>query len=78
MKRYCLSHFQTYGSFLSEWGFLGGIMVKNLPANAADSGDVGLFQGGEDSLEKRMATRSSILAWKIPQTEKTGGLQSTG
>ena len=53
-------------------------MVKNLPANAADSGDVGLFQGGEDSLEKRMATRSSILAWKIPWTEEPGGLQSRG
>ena len=53
-------------------------MVKNLPANAADSGDVGLFQGWEDSLEKRMATRSSILAWKIPWTEEPGGLHSMG
>ena len=33
---------------------------------------------GEDLLEKEMATRSSILAWKIPWTEKPGGLQSTG
>ena len=32
----------------------------------------------EDPLEKEMATRSSILAWKIPWTEKPGGLQSMG
>ena len=32
----------------------------------------------EDPLEKEMATHSSILAWKIPWTEKPGGLQSMG
>ena len=32
----------------------------------------------EDPLEKEMATRSSILAWRIPWTEEPGGLQSTG
>ena len=32
--------------------------------------------GWEDPLEKEMATHSSILAWKIPQTEEPGGLQS--
>ena len=34
--------------------------------------------GQEDSLEKEMATHSSILAWKIPWTEKAGRLQSMG
>ena len=34
--------------------------------------------GWEDPLEKRMATHSSILAWRIPWTEETGGLQSMG
>ena len=34
--------------------------------------------GGEDLLEKEMATCSSILAWKIPWTEEPGGLQSMG
>ena len=34
--------------------------------------------GGEDLLEEEMATHSSILAWKIPWTEKPGGLQSMG
>ena len=31
-----------------------------------------LSLGQEDPLEKEMATHSSILAWKIPWTEKTG------
>ena len=34
--------------------------------------------GQEDLLEKEMATHSSILAWKIPWTEESGRLQSTG
>ena len=34
--------------------------------------------GREDPLEKEMATRSSILAWRIPWTEEPGGLQSMG
>ena len=34
--------------------------------------------GGEDPLEKEMATHSSILAWEIPWTEEPGGLQSMG
>ena len=32
--------------------------------------------GQEDPLEKEMATHSSILAWRIPWTEKPGGLQA--
>ena len=34
--------------------------------------------GGEDPLEKEMATHSSILAWRIPWTEEPGGLQLMG
>ena len=36
------------------------------------------YLGREDPLEQDMATRSSILAWKIPWTEEPGGLQSMG
>ena len=36
------------------------------------------FLGQKDSLEKEMATHSSILAWRIPWTEELGGLQSMG
>ena len=34
--------------------------------------------GLEDPLEEEMATHSSILVWKILQTEEPGGLQSIG
>ena len=34
--------------------------------------------GQEDSLDKRMATHSSILAWRIPWTEEAGKLQFLG
>ena len=34
--------------------------------------------GWEDPLEEGMATLSSILAWRIPRTEKPAGLQSMG
>ena len=49
--------------------------VKNLPV-MLETGVRSL--GWEDSLEKGMATHSSILAWRIPQTEEPGGLQSMG
>ena len=34
--------------------------------------------GREQPLEEGMAAHSSILAWRIPRTEESGGLQSTG
>ena len=34
--------------------------------------------GWEDLLEKGMSTHSSIIAWRIPETEEPGGLQSRG
>ena len=43
--------------------FPGGSVVKNPPSNVGDT-SFG-YLGGEDSLEKEMATNSSILAWKI-------------
>ena len=36
------------------------------------------FLGWDDTLEEEMATHSSILAWEIPWTQETGGLQSMG
>ena len=54
------------------------LVVKNLPANAGDEGDVGSILGREDPLEEEMATHSGILAWEIPWTEEPGGLQSVG
>ena len=50
-------------------------MVKNPPAMPETRVQ---SLGCEDPLEKRMATHSSILAWRIPWTEKPKGLQSVG
>jgi len=50
-------------------------MVKN--SHAVQETRVGSL-GWEDSLEKRIATHSSILAWRIPWTEEPGGLQCKG
>ena len=50
-------------------------MIKNLPAMKKTWVR---SLGGEDPLEKGMATHSSILAWEIPWTEKPGGLHSMG
>ena len=105
-------------------GFSGGVVVKNLPTNAGDTGDMGsipevgrapgrgngnpfqysCLENPRDrgtwwatvcgvakrllsnftftfhchALEKEMATHSSVLAWRIPGTEKPGRLQSMG
>ena len=37
-----------------------------------------LSLGQEDPLDQEMATHSSILSWRIPWTEESGGLQSMG
>ena len=58
-------------------------MVKNLPPNAGDAGDMGSTSGlgrspgaGTSLLVLVLATPSSTLACKIPGTEETGGFQS--
>ena len=49
-------------------------MVKNPPANAG----AGSIPGWEDSLEKKMATHSTILVQENPWTKEPGGQQSMG
>ena len=56
-------------------GFPGDTVVKNLPANAGDSGDTGLISGSGRSLEEEMATHSNVLARKVPWSEEPGKLQ---
>ena len=56
-----------------QWVSLVAQMVKNLPAMQETHVR---FLGGEDALEKGMATYTSIRAWRIPWTGKTGGLYS--
>ena len=51
------------------------LVVKNLPSVQ----EIWVQSlGWEDPLKKGMATHSSILAWRIPQTEEPGRLQSMG
>ena len=61
-----------------EFGYIGSLvaqMVKCLPS-MQETWVRSL--GGEDPLEKEMATYSSTRAWKIPWTEEPGGLPSMG
>ena len=51
----------------------------NNEAAMHETQEIGIqFQGQEDHLEKEMATHSGILAWKISQTEESGGQQIMG
>ena len=58
-------------------GFTGASVVKNSPAMQEMLEMKLRSLSQEDPLEKEMATHSSILDGKIPQTEEPGGLQST-
>ena len=55
--------------------FPGGSDGKESACNAGDPRSI---LGWEDPLEKGIASYSSILVWRIPWTEKPGGLQSMG
>ena len=70
------SHLIIYNPFnVLLWDFLVAQTVKNLPAMK----ETWIWSlGQEDPLKKVMATHSSILAWRFPWTEESGGLQSWG
>ena len=60
-------------------GFLGDASGKDSTCRYRSYKETQVgYQGQEDSLEKGMATHSSILAQRIPWTEEPGGLQSIG
>ena len=60
-------------------GFPGGASGEDPPASVGDVRDLGVWSlSWEDSLEEGMVTHSSILAWRTPWTEESGGLQSMG
>ena len=56
--------------------FPGVSAVKNLPTMQETQETWFRSLGQEDTLEKKMATHSSFLAWRMTWTEKPGGLQS--
>ena len=51
-------------------GFLGGSVVRNLPAMQETQETWVQSLGQEEPLEEGMATHSNILAWRIPRTER--------
>ena len=59
------------------WGFPGDSAIKKFPVNEGDARSIpGLRRSPRE--KKKMATHSSILAWKTPWTEEPGGLYSIG
>ena len=52
-------------------GFPGVSVVKDLPANAGDTGDTGLISGQEDPLEKEMATDSPVFLPGEPHRQRS-------
>ena len=60
---------------ITQRGFPRGSVVKNPPAGQEMQV---WFLGGEDALEKEMASHPSMLAWEIPWVEDSGGIQFIG
>ena len=54
------------------------LVVRNLPARAGDVRDAASIPELERSLENGMATRSRVLAWRIPWTGDPGSYRSWG
>ena len=69
----------TRASFLqqTEWASFVAL-VKNGKESARNAGDLGLMPGLGRSLEKRIATHASILAWRTPWTEEPGATSAWG
>ena len=55
-------------------GFPGGSVVKTLPANAGDRGDLGLIPGSGRSIGGGNENSIQYTYWENPKTEETGGL----
>ena len=68
------SWFCFRGTYPVSWGFLGGSVVKNLPANAGDVRDMGLIPGSGRSPGGGHGYSLQYLVW----TEEPGGLQYIG
>ena len=63
-------------SSVYKWGgFVGGSDGKE---SACSAGHPGWILGQEDPLEEKTATHSSILAWRLPWTEESGGYSPWG
>ena len=63
-----------YTTLIYSWASLVAQMVKHLAAMR----ETRVQSLGQEDLEKKMATHSSTVAWKIPWMEEPGRLQSMG
>ena len=63
---FCITLYQINLAYSFIWASHVVLVVRNLPANAGDTGDVGSIPGLVNPLKEGMATHPSILAWKIP------------
>ena len=71
-------HWHIWNSLMEVKGFPGGSVVNNPPTIQETQETWVRSLSWEDPLEEKMATHSSMLAWRIPWTEEPGGLQSMG
>ena len=77
LEEWSLNHWITR-EVLEETHLLLSTVGSGGEASACNAGYLGSIPRLGRSLEKEMATHSSILAWRIPWTEEPSGLQSTG
>ena len=81
-SKYSYDHTQPYIPIIlnlalfADEGFHGGSAGEEPDCQCKRCREIGQSLGWEDRLEKEMATHSSILAYKTPQTEGTGRLHS--
>ena len=68
----------VHGVAKSDFHFHFSLAVKNPPPVQVDAKEKGSIPESERSLKEVMATHSIILAWRIPRTQKSDGLQSIG
>ena len=68
----------NYSSVSIILGLSGGASGKEPACQGRRHRRLGFDLCQENPLEEGMATHPSILAWRIPWTEESGGLQSTG
>ena len=71
-------HIFVYELYLNKALKIGFSGSSDGKESACNAGALGSIPGSQVPLEKGMATHSSIFAWRIPWTEKPGGLQSMG
>ena len=76
---YGVAQSRTRLKWLSSMVYMGASLVAQRLKHLPPMWETQVWSLGRgDPLEKEMVTNSSILAWRIPWTEKPGGLQSTG